>query len=856
MHKKSTSQSPFFNLRPLIALLFCAAVACSILNVPLLGFFQPETASNVPDRTLTFAERVAYQWAIEDVYWRHRIWPKENLEPKPSLDKVMSAQQIENKVEDYLRDLQALEVNSQRPITPEQLQAETERMARDTKQPEVLRELFEALGNDPFLIAECLAKQVLSERLVAELSAHDNGQRFAFLRTQAAGKFGITTLANPAYTLPEINPCTGDTWTATSTTNAPTPRSGHTAVWTGTEMIVWGGFGGSSYLNTGGRYKPSTDSWTTTSTNNAPSVRYYHTAVWTGSEMIAWGGWDNSALNTGGRYNPSTNSWTTTGTTNAPSARYVHTAVWTGSEMIVWGGKDSSENFVNTGGRYKPSTNTWTATSTTNAPSGRDSHTAVWSDSEMIIWGGFHPSSILLNTGGRYNPGTDNWAAISTTNAPSARSSHTAVWTGSEIIVWGGTDGSNWVNTGGKYDPSTNSWTATSTTNAPSGRQQHAAVWTGSEMIVWGGYAGGSSELNTGGRYNPGMNSWTATSIANVPSARVPNDTAVWTGNEMIIWGGFVSQPPYDLNTGGRYCVQSGPTPTPTPAVTTNPATNIASFSATLNGSLNPRGTSTTVYFQYGLTTSYGSTTPMQTQTGNTARPISANISGLMASHVYHFRMVARNGGGTRLGGDRTFTTLSATGSPVVTTNPATLIASFSATLNGSVDPHGLTTSVHFQYGPTASYGFTTAPQSQSGNTYRNVSANISGLTASTTYHFRTVATNSAGTRYGSDRTFTTLTATGPPVVTTNPPTNVTSSSATLNGSLDPHGLNTAFYFHYGITTSYGHVTDLQLRTGNRYQNVSANIAGLSAHNTYHFRIVATNSAGTRYGSDRTFTTQ
>ena len=92
------------------------------------------------------------------------------------------------------------------------------------------------------------------------------------------------------------------------------------------------------------------------------------------------------------------------------------------------------------------------------------------------------------------------------------------------------------------------------------------------------------------------------------------------------------------------------------------------------------------------------------------------------------------------------------TGPPVAITNPATLIASFSAKLNGSVNPHGLTTSVYFQYGTTNSYGLTTAPQSRTGNTSLNISAHISGLTASTTYHFRIVTTNSAGTRYGSDR--------------------------------------------------------------------------------------------------------
>ena len=196
------------------------------------------------------------------------------------------------------------------------------------------------------------------------------------------------------------------------------------------------------------------------------------------------------------------------------------------------------------------------------------------------------------------------------------------------------------------------------------------------------------------------------------------------------------------------------------------------------------------------------------------------------------------------------------TGPPVAITNPATLIASFSAKLNGSVNPHGLTTSVYFQYGTTNSYGLTTAPQSHTGNTSQNVSANISGLTASTTYHFRIVTTNSAGTRYGSDTTFTTLPPTGFPIVTTKPATNVATSAATLNGLLDPHGLTTSVYFQYGTTTNYGRTTAVQSHTGNSFRNIAANIGGLAGNTTYHFRIVATNSVGTRYGNDRTFTTQ
>src|SRR5437016_6330650 len=212
-----------------------------------------------------------------------------------------------------------------------------ERMARDTKQPEVLRELFEALGNDPFVIAECLARPVLTERLAADLSAYDKGQHFALLRTQAAcGKFSITTSGKATYTLPEIDPCTLDTWTATSTTNAPDARYYHTAGWTGSEMIVWGGFNGSSHFNTGGRYNPSTDTWTATSTTNAPDARYYHTAVWTGSEMIVWGGGGNISLfNTGGRYYARPPPRTTPSTTNTPNPTPAHTATPTRTATTI-----------------------------------------------------------------------------------------------------------------------------------------------------------------------------------------------------------------------------------------------------------------------------------------------------------------------------------------------------------------------------------------------------------------------------------------------------------------------------------------------------------------------------------------
>ena len=132
-----------------------------------------------------------------------------------------------------------------------------------------------------------------------------------------------------------------DAWQQRVNAAPSAARYQHTAVWTGSEMIVWGGFNGSP-LTDGGRYNPAANSWTAVSTTRAPSARFQHTAVWTGSEMIVWGGYGGGNLNDGGRYNPAGNSWTATGGLGPPAARYLHTAVWTGSEMIIWGGTNGS----------------------------------------------------------------------------------------------------------------------------------------------------------------------------------------------------------------------------------------------------------------------------------------------------------------------------------------------------------------------------------------------------------------------------------------------------------------------------------------------------------------------------------
>jgi len=334
-------------------------------------------------------------------------------------------------------------------------------------------------------------------------------------------------------------------WTPVSPTAAPGARTNHTAVWTGTEMIVWGGENSTAFLGDGGRYNPTTNAWTAMSATGAPSGRRSHTAVWTGTEMIVWGGYGATGwVNTGARYNPSTNAWTAMSTTSAPGARSRHAAVWTGSRMLVWGGwtagggGDSGD-----GASYDPATNTWTALTGTNAPSDRRWHTGIAAGARMIVWGGETGGGAAIGDGKRYDFASGVWTNISTTADPAGRARHSSVWTGTYLLVWGGDDGdgAGVFGTaradGGRYDPAADTWAGTAGA-ALVARARHTAVWSGTRMLVWGGGASTGTAFGDGAAYDPtGTGSWVTLSAVGAPSAR-QGHTAVWTGAEMIVWGG------------------------------------------------------------------------------------------------------------------------------------------------------------------------------------------------------------------------------------------------------------------------------------------------------------------------------
>ena len=197
--------------------------------------------------------------------------------------------------------------------------------------------------------------------------------------------------------------------------------------WTGIDL----------YLISGGAYNPATNTWRPTSTGaGVPAARVGHTAIWTGTEMVVWGGRAFAGgvfQNSGSRYNPSTNTWRATSTgAFTPGPRESHTAVWTGTEMIVWGGRTTS-SVLNSGGRYDPVADRWVATATgDNAPTARSGQASMWTGSEMIIWGGG-----VTPDGARYDPASDSWIPVSTgVPVPSFRADNAMLWTGTEMISW------------------------------------------------------------------------------------------------------------------------------------------------------------------------------------------------------------------------------------------------------------------------------------------------------------------------------------------------------------------------------------------------------------------------------------
>ncbi|TET31341.1 MAG: hypothetical protein E3J72_22695 [Planctomycetota bacterium] len=331
----------------------------------------------------------------------------------------------------------------------------------------------------------------------------------------------------------ESPPPSEGSWTPMSLENAPCPRTGHSCVWTGSEVIVWGGRGNGTLLNDRGIYYPENDSWTTVSGIDAPCARENHGAVWTGSKMIVFaGGFGNGAV-----YDPQTDSWSGMSADTAPVTVQMNSYVWTGEGILTSGGY-----YYDFAGDF------WTSFPALCDYSG---HSLVWTREKAITWGGLKTTQIYigyngdkeesLNEGIVYDPVTEERGETTLFGAPEPRYDHSAIWNGNAMLVWGGRymfDSSgdfnpftvfHGYNDGAMYYPDTGIWIPITKAHAPAQRSGHFACWTGDAMIILSG--------NTGGIYYADEDRWTATSTENAPTG-INSRNAVWTGEKVIVFGG------------------------------------------------------------------------------------------------------------------------------------------------------------------------------------------------------------------------------------------------------------------------------------------------------------------------------
>lgn len=347
------------------------------------------------------------------------------------------------------------------------------------------------------------------------------------------------------------------TWAPIATPATLGKRAGHRAIWTGSEMIIWGGYDWISanypyikFATDNGRYDPELDQWSSVSTIDAPTGRDQHTATWTGAEMIIWGGvvrhcdLNNcfTSTNTGGRYDPATDTWVPMSTVGAPSPRRHHSAIWTGTELIVWGGMGTdSSSPLGDGARYNPVTDTWSPLSDINAPPARGRHHAVFDGQQMTIWGG-SSGSVIKTNGAIYDPMTDVWSVLPSQNAPGGTGSFdpaSVVLTGPDMLVW--LPESKW-----DYDPYIDEWFESfksqtrrydfqgqewlTVVDACNPRATPNAVWLNGRMLSWG------KDYSDGQFYDEQLDTWAP--ITPYPGMPAEDATVLVVGDTVIVWGG------------------------------------------------------------------------------------------------------------------------------------------------------------------------------------------------------------------------------------------------------------------------------------------------------------------------------
>ncbi len=306
----------------------------------------------------------------------------------------------------------------------------------------------------------------------------------------------------------------------------------------------------------------------------------------------------------------------------------------------------------------------------------------------------------------------------------------------------------------------------------------------------------------------------------------------------------------------------TGATNPQAPIVTVDGPSTITSTEATITGTVNPNGLSTGFYVQWGQTTAYGNWGPVL-PVGTQTYPVAVTnfMMGLSPNTLYHYQLVATNSAGRGYSADMTLTTLPGGPgtAPTVTIQEAIITNYTGAFLIGTVNPNGADTAYHFLYGTTTAYDHSTSyfllPAQNADVGVTNV---VLGLNPGTLYHCQLVATNSAGASASADLTFTTGPGPNPqpPTVTVEGASQITDTNALITGTVNPNGLQSAFYIRWGTNTVYDRISYIYPVPSLTSAVVVSNwMTGLSPSTLYHFQMVATNLAGNGYSADMTLTT-
>ena len=319
------------------------------------------------------------------------------------------------------------------------------------------------------------------------------------------------------------------------------PRSEYTAVWTGKEMIVWGGYSNTTQYGDGAGYNPQTRTWTKIAAS--PLVgQDLPMSVWTGKDMLIFGGSGTSGSSSdGAAYDPATNTWRklapiprSLGGNLTGSGSY---AVWTGKVMLAWGFFGNRRGAHGGGSlaaaTYNPATNSWTTGTVAPAQAPLFGE-AFWTGKEMIVWGSSVDSHSRLE-GLAYDPATGKWSTLPASPLGSAqRDSMLAVWTGRYLVVGGGDSGAGPQKDAAAYDPVTDSWMRLP--DAPAAFEENGTgIWTGASVIAIEDGVPGGRPLSL----NLTTRSWSLGPKAPVPGRQ--EDQEFWTGSEVLVWGGGVS---------------------------------------------------------------------------------------------------------------------------------------------------------------------------------------------------------------------------------------------------------------------------------------------------------------------------